>query len=495
MPSTPTPMPTSTGDCARSRGRGTPVPRSKSQQSEEVTNKVACEARRPEVRPRPSVETRDSYTQTEGLKTADVVDDVEEDDGTPPVMICEAIGGPAGAEFASSSGMLQWLSQPIRMQAELEMALRSNMELIAEHEAMRSRDKPIPPPTLRTTPPLAARRQLGLPTKPLTRPRATKTSGEKAAAIARAVGGRASQSPDGSDDDEVLSLSLSVDGPVIRRSLSEPCEQARNVHAPDPIAMLSDGQRKAMLVLREGLVPMLDVPALEVPTSPPPIGRIAAGGQVLQDGTDSSPRGSNQSVPSSAPDESDNSAAPTQLDIMAPVAEEAALLTSLIPILSKVTGRHALPQQRPQPQKPKPHSSQQSQPPPPQPGQLEVVLEATASPAATSAVVHPVHPVPTTRVRALRYGRTNVQALDLSQLTLRDAPLEDPRPLSARSDVSFGSACSAFSKYSSASGSSSQLASPRGLTGTVSMPSLHQPHAHPQRVANAALAVAAASAR
>ena len=47
------------------------------------------------------------------------------------------------------------------------------------------------------------------------------------------------------EDDEVRSLSLSEDGPVIRRTLSEPstCPDTgrQAAAAPDPIAMLTDG--------------------------------------------------------------------------------------------------------------------------------------------------------------------------------------------------------------------------------------------------------------
>ena len=77
--------------------------------------------------------------------------------------------------------------------------------------------------------------------------------------LASRDGAKADKYNDGSDgechpeDDEVKSLSLSEDGPVIRRSFSEGAGFAggffgrdrHNVHAPDPIAMLTDGTRPA----------------------------------------------------------------------------------------------------------------------------------------------------------------------------------------------------------------------------------------------------------
>lgn len=77
------------------------------------------------------------------------------------------------------------------------------------------------------------------------------------------MGGEAAEGEDlGSDgechgeDDEVRSLSLSEDGPVIRCTLSEPstcpdnCRQA--AAAPDPIAMLTDGTCTASSALASG---------------------------------------------------------------------------------------------------------------------------------------------------------------------------------------------------------------------------------------------------
>ena len=81
--------------------------------------------------------------------------------------------------------------------------------------------------------------------------------------------------------------------------------------------------------------------------------------------------------------------------------------------------------------------------------------------------------MPATKVKALR-GRSNL--LHLSQVTLpyEESGNRSPRILSARSDLSFGSACSAFTSCSGGSPPSSASASASSLTPSASMPSLRR---------------------
>jgi len=224
-------------------------------------------------------------------------------------------------------------------------------------------------------------------------------------AVSRADGG--DQGSD-SECDEVRSLSLSEDGPVVSKSAAARAKKERCVEAPDPIAMLSDGQYSA--------------------TS-----------------TDHTPN------------DSDHSAAATRLDIghsgersnsKSPSHE---LLTDFLsPILSKLNVGESY--------------------------RLEVVPEQADSPSGISGQRPSATQVTATKVKALRGGaHSTMEALNLAQVKL-PAETDTQRPLSARSDVSIGSACSAFSSFSSPSCSTSDTVSPRNpnrsLTGTVSMPSL-----------------------
>lgn len=173
------------------------------------------------------------------------------------------------------------------------------------------------------------------------------------------------------EDDEVKSLSLSEDGPVLRRSLSEGAGAfIRAAVAPDPVAMLTDGTRKAMLSARSVIsnaagevapqlvqadgarsssgseAPLLVVQSIEVRDAAVAAAvsvqtaRLALGSSgevIVNNSTDGEPYSSDLSMPN----ESDNSAAPTQ-DIAAstmhvmPPASDSALYDKLIPILSKV---------------------------------------------------------------------------------------------------------------------------------------------------------------
>jgi len=377
-------------------------------------------------------------------------------------IMCEGEAADPTVQLEGSTGSSAFLSQHIRMQAELEMALRSSMEMIAdgptvstvagamaanvssETEAQApSRPRPMPPQTVR--PPQAGRRQLAA-LRPL------------GAGAIRKGGEKDGDGSDGEMDDEVKSLSLSEDGPVIRRSLSEPPESffsragvRDHAAAPDPIAMLTDGTRKAMLSARSVISNAMGVVGVgEVSTT---VGSADGEGMGSADG---------EALASdrSAPNESDNSAAPTHFNEAAAAAapaSDSSLYKNLIPILSKVTGN-----------------------PPPQ-GQLEVVQEnapdvastASASGGAAAMMRRGWKPTKSLRVPALRSAGSNVQALDLSQIQLpAPAATAAERPQDARSDVSFGSAHSAFTCWSSSSPSSSHLNSPRHLKATVSMPTL-----------------------
>lgn len=118
------------------------------------------------------------------------------------------------------------------------------------------------------------------------------------------------------------------------------------------------------------------------------------------------------------------------------------------------------------------------------PGHLEVVQENTdvaidVSRARSEGQVRGVQ-VPATRVVAMRCS-SSVESLNLADVHLRDKA--GARSRSARSDVSFGSASSAFTCLSSSTSGSHNLVSAlspsthgrRSLTGTISMPQLRLP--------------------
>ena len=526
-------------------------------------DRVGCEVKKPDARRAPAVETRNVTTQTEG--GPDLKDDVDpwcplplEDEPRAPAS-CDSPSGldlDGGAQRGVSAGgsplmmmgddgderpdSSQWLSQPLRMVAELEMALRSEMETIADHEATRRvvmssapstapPEHPMPPPTLRTTPPSvrarhhnrvvsaepsAARSAAPKPSRAPGFLHGSFLHGRRAEGL-RSLGlaglAHGSGDSDGEchgEDDEVRSLSLSEDGPsILRRSFSEilPNDLARfrrAAPAPDPVAMLSDGKLAAFAADIGKALPAHanangddDEQRAEAPSKEP------------VDCADGSADGSSapntcRSDGTSAPNESDNSAAPTQLASAEGGADRPAgpapgVFTSLLPILSKVTG----------------HSGPQTgvlEAVPEQPGATNPESKASrpngsSQPSSTfSSCLRPLAPlpvvrqrsVPATRVRAMRSAHRSaphVQALDLSALAAISSIMRDEgkegegvRPTSARSDVSFGSACSAFTCWSSSSQSSSQITSPRhrgggehggeharGLKATVSMPSLH----------------------
>ena len=221
--------------------------------------------------------------------------------------------------------------------------------------------------------------------------------------------------------------------------------------APDPIAMLSDGQHKlgaqAVVESSERM-------------------QTTGAHMTIYNGTHE--QGSDHSA--ATPDDSDRSGAITQVaaaiehgpgqtaNIVTPVAGctiahdgYCNVFEHLTPILSKMAGH------------------------------LEVVQENVDTLADSGRVspdrVRSGVQVPATRVRALRCS-SSVESLNLSEVQLRGNV--ETRPVSARSDVSFGSASSAFTCLSSSTSGSQNPLSPhtharRSLTGTVSMPSLLQP--------------------
>jgi len=174
----------------------------------------------------------------------------------------------------------------------------------------------------------------------------------------------------------------------------------------------------------------------------------------LGDDIDGEPIGSDTSAPSNPTNES---AAPTQRGPRSGESGEEEKLqssiSSLIPVLEKVTAQTT----------------------------LEVVQEGPGLPGSGS-----MRAMPSLGKRASRVhvpARKDVRALDLSDLRDKGGlergqaagPRQAGRDLDTRSDVSFGSAQSAFECYSS---SSSQLNSPQHqdvraeLKATVSMPLL-----------------------
>jgi len=401
------------------------------------------------------------------------------------------------------------------------MALRTQMEDMAERPRVGpvtfSPMPPAPPTGSRNTSIARARSMGHLRPRPL----GSRTSGgHSGRSGARDHEGSGSDGECHGEDDEVRSLSLSEDGPVIRRSVSESgageAERRADRHAaaaPDPIAMLTDGTRKvsarsaAEVELRnsgEGSVAAEihvgsgdasrrascsdDSPTQDELGAAPDVTDHEAGSQPGETAAshhsgpnDSEGLGSDRSAPHSAPNDSDHSMAPTaRAGGSAEGSSSGVDFQNLLPVLSKVARKGG-----PLSPRDKEALRREEQ-------LLEVVQEGPGVGAdAKQSHRRLSHGIPRVPVRpsARRSSeRNSVQALDLSQVT-RLPPLAgaangssgsvaaEARPTSARSDVSFGSAHSAFSCWSSASASSSQLASPRPvpLKTTVSMPAL-TPH-------------------
>jgi len=269
---------------------------------------------------------------------------------------------------SSTQTSSEWLSNPIQLQGELAMAIETSIEIMSQQ-------------LFAASPPAAAP--------------------------------AASPTPDqGSDSecDEVRSLSLSEEGPVMHASHRSHHGLQRDALAPDPIAMLSDGQLTAV---------------------GPPYTRA------FSDYDNGTPVG-----------DSDDSAATTRLEEASGRSPQHDVLDTLAPVFSKLKN------------------------------QLAVVPEQAAGLA--SHRTHRQVRVPATKVKARRGDSVTMQALSLAQVSLSKEPEHPPRPLSARSDISIGSALSAFSSWSSpASPPYSHTTSPRvsagrgrSLTMTSSMPTL-----------------------
>jgi len=344
-----------------------------------------------------------------------------------PPGVC--IDGFGGEEDREQTG---WLDQHIRMQGELEMALRSGMELIAER-TLSLPSPPLPHAHAHVDQPPVGTRRPGA-----RHARAGATNASAAAGVDQSSDG------EGHEDDEVRSLSLSEDGPVIRRfPPGGALEDSRC--APDPIAMLSDGQRH--------LTDRFARRDVELSVS---------ADQLHEQGSDLS---------STTPIDSDQSAAFTQVAVTSeptdgqgkgrccmprerqgserevPNVGFSNVFEHLTPILSKVAGN------------------------------LEAVQENADVTRERSHSVTGGMQVQATRVRALRCS-SSVESLNLSEVQLCDNP--ETRSRGARSDISFGSESSAFTCLSSStSGSHSTFPGlpfgahrHRPLKETVSMPSL-----------------------
>ena len=380
-------------------------------------------------------------------------------------------------------------------QAELEMALRSQMEIIADSQRTGPfQCGPLPPVSGRSN------RVSQMRTMGHLRPRA------------RIVTTRRENEPhneaSGSDgechgeDDEVRSLSLSEDGPVIRRSLSDGSNgqrlamvYAKRGAAPDPIAMLTDGTRKASSrATASELRPSSGSLAVEPQSSEAShseaagatsqLASVHAAATGVLDVTDAEARGSSDgdalgSAAGSAQNDSDHSIAVTARanGITANAVEMASSAVDfkgLLPVLSKVTGHDTSVLST--------HEKEQLRS---QEKLLEVVQEG---PGVAALAQGNSDPSPTYRMRtpvrpSARRSSNSVQALDLSQLThlpqfARAANCSTYPVGSARSDtgshVSFGSEHSAFTCWSTSSPNSSQISSPHAmpLKTTVSMPAL-----------------------
>lgn len=416
--------------------------RSKSVTSNTSELLVASEAKARSTHRRPVVEMRDSSTQTmcdAGTQTFAA----EEAAIAREIAAISEMAEIEGLGDDEDEGQTGWLDKHIRMQGELEMALRSGMELIAER-GYSLPPQPLPPDG---QPPAGTRR-------PGARHASAAQTSTNAAAAAR--GPDHMSDGEGHEDDEVRSLSLSEDGPVICRSFG--CSSLeRSRCAPDPIAMLSDGQHKLYDHLACSDGGLEDVRSGGLPAQ-----QTLSEPMLHEQGSDRS---------GATPNDSDRSGASTHLASalertdadwggndtvlaaghMSPHDGYTTAFEHLTPILSKMAGH------------------------------LEVVQENTDADTSRSRSERGVGGlrVPATRVRALRCS-SSLESLNLSEVHLRDNA--ETRPQSARSDVSFGSASSAFTCLSSSTSGShnplNTLSPPahvrRSLTGTVSMPSLLQ---------------------
>mmetsp|Transcript_4968 Transcript_4968/g.13150 ORF Transcript_4968/g.13150 Transcript_4968/m.13150 type:complete len:608 (+) Transcript_4968:57-1880(+) len=469
---TPTPAPPSSHHAhSPSPARPHLPTRPKSVASE--PSRVGAEARRPDLDKRRAmvpVETCNAMTQTdappEGVDGWDgsLLECSYHDGGE---FAAEPTQSGVGLSVAAAGGEREqsFLNRPLQIMADLEMALGSGLEMLSEHHMRR------PSFFGRTLPPALKQRM----------PHAS---------------AEGSDGEDGHGEDaEVKSLSLSEDGPVLRRSVSAPFF-TRTVHAPDPFAMLSDGDhtvtdhhaahhsfnersiggRGEPMLFRDELPWHEDREREDLPEKESGLGELG-------DDIDGEPLGSDRSVPN----DSDTSAAPTypfvgEADDASGCAPKGGTCTSadeqawvndliketkLLPILERFSSHQTA--QAPVRRPGAPKSSH-----PPSVRSRMVRRDGEASRDAEYKRV-PAH-------RARSEGSSSHIA-DLAQLGRLPSGERaageglSPRDLDKTSQFSFGSANSAFSPPSSMlspSSSSSQLASPRPrvLASSQSTPSL-----------------------
>lgn len=426
-------------------------------------------------------ETVDRATQTEDTAEGEIVDWDESLENTyhgratvEPTLGGEGPGsvansGSAVGTSAAASSSRSFLDGPVQLMAEMEMAMRSTLESFHETRAVTFPEPRAPPSGTpshasgRTARFLNLGRQMSAPA----------ASPERAA-----LAEDASDGEDGHGEDaEVKSLSLSEDGPVIRRSVSEPYynffprttgeTSARGATlAPDPLAMLSDGERTLGVRTIDGRCEPQLAFCGELPRDLHDFADREHGLGELGADIDGEPLGSDRS----APNDSDDSAAVTIAAAASGTGSGAAgapadeflkiqhsgLVNGLMPILEKVAGSAPL---GAAPSGKRPWRPTQQ----PRDGYKHVPAKRSEG------------------------GSLPAHVADLSQLSrLPLPPGSEPVPHSSRSDnasqLSFGSANSAFSPPSSLlspSSSSSQLASPRpahGLAASKSVPSISVAH-------------------
>mmetsp|Transcript_5364 Transcript_5364/g.15918 ORF Transcript_5364/g.15918 Transcript_5364/m.15918 type:complete len:561 (+) Transcript_5364:111-1793(+) len=371
----------------------------------------SCDAEDERLTPRTTVAKQSS---TVGTQTDPVEDDAS---GAGQLVRPQATRPRPGEAYDE-----RFLENIAKIQGELAMAVCSGMELIAERGAGAAMGAAaaVGPQTFAeavlTTKTTQQRFDQQIQQQQQQPWPGRARAGEAAADTRRSKKSVAScdSAAHGSDSecDEVRSLSLSEEGPVYSRSCNW-----RLMRAPDPIAMLSNGQHKAARVDGE-----------------------SSGDELLDESADGSlPR-----------NDSDRSIATTRIGGGAkgasPAGKEESLSGILAPILSKITS------------------------------DLDVVAERAGEGAGRRLPtrVPATKPAPERRKPGERRApAAGDVALALSEVRLVHDGGGEQRPTSTRSDVSIGSMCSAFTSLSS-SASGSQLNSPRGaartLTTSASMP-------------------------
>jgi len=384
--------------------------------------------------------------------------------------------------------------------AELEMAIRSTVEVFAENMEISLQRHAVTFPEPRA------------PAHGV-RSHASQSRAARFLGLGRQLTGAAASSPehhhrgtplaeegsdgeDGhADDAEVKSLALSEDGPVIRRSVSEPYynffprqtgeSSNRNVLAPDPLAMLSDGERtvggeraiggrgEPVLAFRKHLpLPLLAGLRDERDLADDVDEHVERerGLGEFGDTLDGEPLGSDRSAPNESDHSADHSGlsgatthvAHARLGLSSLDPDQQILINNLdsdlLPILEKVACSGGMP-----------------------PG---VRSGRRAPNPRTTALAQRGDETDGYKRVPAKHGATVADLSQISRLPIPPGSVERfGRPHSSRSDnasqLSFGSANSAFSPPSSLlspSSSSSALASPRpptGLKASQSTPTIH----------------------